>query len=169
MPTIVNPMDALKTFEPALKRGELQVEPGRLDPSLIVHHDRPNGEMRMSYAKMNGSTVSALAIIIPADRHEGLPVFQIGYAVPQHLRKRGLAKSIAQSAMDEFTAGMAGAGIKHFFFEAVVGVKNIGSQKVAAHVIGGDPKEITDENSGEAALQYFVEVGSGENRPPAPS
>lgn len=169
MSTIVNPMDALKTFEPALKRGELEVEPGRLDTSLIVHHDRPNGEMRITYAKMNGSTVSALAIIIPADRYEGLPVFQIGYAVPQHLRKRGLAKGIAQSAMNEFTAGMAGAGIKHFFFEAIVGVKNIGSQKVAAHVIGGEPKEITDKASGEAALQYFMEVGSGENRPPLPS
>lgn len=168
MSRIVNPIDAMKTFEPALKRGELQVEPGRLDPSLIVHRDRPNGEMRISYVKMNGSTVSALAIIVPADPYEGLPVFQIGYAVPQHLRKRGLAKTIAQSAMDEFTSGMAGVGIRHFYFEAIVGVKNVGSQKVAAHVIGGEPKEINDKDSGEPALQYFKEVGSGRNGPPQP-
>lgn len=168
MPTIVNPMDALKTFEPALKRGELQVQPGDIYPDVLVHQDFPNGETRFTYAKLNGSSVSAIAIIIPADPYNGFPVVQLGYAVPQHLRKRGLAKDIAQVAIDEFTAGMTRNGIAHFYIEAIVGLKNMGSQKVAAHVIGGEPKSTTDKGSGEPALQYFKEVGDGENKPRKP-
>lgn len=166
MPSIVNPMDAFKTFEPALKAGELQVERGTIHPDILVHQDRPNGEARVTYAQMRGSSVAAIAIIIPAEAKDGLPVVQIGYAVPQHLRKRGLAKAIAQKAVDEFTAWMARNGVIHFYLEAVVGVKNIGSQKVAAAVIGGETNQIADENSGEAALQYIAEIGSGENRKP---
>lgn len=166
MPTIVNPMDAFRTFEPALKSGTLKVQRGTVDPELIIHLDEPNGQWRMTYARMRGSSVSAIAIILSAESEDGLPVFQIGYAVPQHLRKRGMGKEIAQAAIDEFTAGMARNGIVHFYLEAIVGVKNIASQKVAAFVIGGEPKEVADHNSGEAALQYLAEIGSGENRQP---
>ena len=126
MPTIVNPMSAFKTFGPALRNGELSVQPGTVDPDLIVHLDTPNGQMRITYARMREASVSAIAMIIPADPVEGLPVFQIGYAVPQHLRKRGIGKEIAQAAIDEFTAGMARNGVVHFYLEAIVGVKNMG-------------------------------------------
>jgi predicted acetyltransferase len=159
MPTIVNPMDAFKTFEPALKSGQLNVQMGTVDPTLLMTLDEPTaGEWRMTYARMHGESVGAIAIILPAEPFKGRPVFQIGYAVPQHLRKRGLAKDVAHAAINEFTAGMARNGIKSFYIEAIVGVKNIGSQKVAAHVIGGDPENILDEHSGEAALQYMRKV-----------
>lgn len=167
MPSIVNPMDAFKTFEPALKAGELQVQRGTVHSDLLVHMAMPAGKMRITYAQMRGNSVSAIAIIIPAEHENGLPVFQIGYAVPQHLRKRGVGTAIAKMAIDEFTAGMARNGVGHFYLEAIVGVKNIGSQRVAAAVIGGETKEISDENSGEAALQYMVEIGSGANRRPS--
>jgi hypothetical protein len=155
MPTLVNPMDAFKTFEPALKAGELRVQRGTVDPDLLVTLDQPAGEWRMTYARMRGESVGAIAIISSAGHEDGIPVFQIGYAVPQHLRKRGLAKDVAQAAINEFTAGMSRSGIKSLYLEAVVGLKNIASQKVAELVIGGEPKAITDENSGEAALQYM--------------
>ncbi|MEQ6335120.1 hypothetical protein [Sphingobium sp. MK2] len=160
-------MDAFKTFEPALKAGELQVQRGTVHPDLLIHMDMPAGQMRITYAQMRGNSVSAIAIIIPAEHEKGLPVFQIGYAVPQHLRKQGIGKAIATAAIDEFTVGMARNGVVHFYLEAIVGVKNTGSQKVAAAVIGGETKEIFDENSGEAAFQYIVEIGSGMNRVPS--
>ena len=159
MPTIVNPMDAFKTFEPALRRGELQVQPGDVHSDILVHFDRPNGEVRWTYAAMRGTMISAIAIIIPAEHENGIPVFQIGYAVPQHLRKRGLAKQIAQAALDEFTAGMTRNGVPTFYMEAIVGVKNVASQKVAEHVIGGTAKPVSDGASGEAALQYIRKIG----------
>ncbi len=166
MPTLVNPMEALVTFEPALKRGELEIERGRIDPSLIVHMDLPQGKTRITYARMQGDSVIGIAIIIPAEFENGLPVFQIGYAVPQHLRKRGIAKKLVQAAIDEFTSGVQRAGIMHFYMEAMVGTKNVASQKVAAHVIGGEPRTTTDENSGEPIIQYIKEIGSGVNQPP---
>ena len=166
MPILVNPMDALVTFEPALKRGELETERGRIDPSLIVHMDLPQGKTRITYARMRGDSVIGLAIIIPAEFENGLPVFQIGYAVPQHLRKRGIGKELVQAALDEFTSGVQGGGIDHFYIEAIVWAKNVASQKVAAHVIGGEPRATADENSGEPVIQYMREIGSGVNRPP---
>ena len=43
MATLVNPMDALRSFKPALKKGELRIERGRVNTDLIVHMDTPNG------------------------------------------------------------------------------------------------------------------------------
>jgi hypothetical protein len=153
-------MDAFVAFEPALKRGDLKVQPGEVHPDILVHFDSPNGEMRLTYAKVRGESLVAIAIIVRAEPLNGLPVFQIGYAVPQHLRKRGLAKEIAQAAIDEFTNGIARGGITSFYIEAVVGVRNVASQKVAGHVIGGQPEEIEDDDSGEPALQYTRKIGS---------
>ena len=155
MSRIINPMDALKSFEPALMRGELSVEPGRTNAEVFVHQDFPNGEVRYSYGKMRGAFVGALAIIVPAQAVGSIHAFQIGYAVPQHLRKRGLAKEITKAAIDEFTFGMARHGVKCFYIEAIVGVKNVASQYVAAHVIGGEPKRTYDNESGEPAFQYL--------------
>lgn len=166
MPSLVNPHDALITFEPALKRGELQIERGRVDPSLIVHMDQPMGKLRITYARMQNNSVTGIAIISPAEFENGLPVFQIGYAVPQHLRKRGIATALAGAAIEEFTAGIARGGIVHFYIEAMVGTKNVASQKVAAKIIGGEPRETKDDESGEAILQYIKEVGSRTNRQP---
>lgn len=167
MPTLVDPMDALKSFEPALKRGELRTERGRVEPNLIVHMDTPNGDWRMTYALMRGQTVGAIAIILGAEHENGLPVFQIGYAVPQHLRKRGLGRKVVEAAIAEFTAGMARGGIVHFYLEAMVGERNAASQRLAARTIGGEPRPTNDSASGEPILQYIVEIGSGENRPPS--
>jgi len=103
-------MDALKAFEPALKSGELAIQRGDIDPEVLFHLDRPNGETRFTYAKLLGETVAALAVIVMSDPLEGKPVFQIGYAVPQHLRKRGLAKDIANAAIAELQNGLARTG-----------------------------------------------------------
>ncbi len=161
MATVVNPMDALKSFEPAFQRGELEMRRGQIHSDLLIHMDVPDGKnWRLTYAKTNGTTVRAITLISDAGPmdEDGLPVFQVGYAVPQHLRKRGLATSTTQAAIDEFTAGMKRNGVESFYLEAVVGVRNIASQKVAERVIGGGPKPITDENSGEPALQYLKKV-----------
>ncbi len=164
MPTIVNPMDALKTFEPALRSGEISIQRGEVEPDLFVHLDHPNGEVRVTYARFkNGSpengSVTGLAIIIPAGFEDGLPVFQIGYAVPQNLRKRGNARDVSRAAIAEFRAGMARNGITSFRLEAIVGMENLASQKVAESIFGLSKKETVDEHSGEAVLQYIVEIG----------
>lgn len=158
MPTLVNPMDAMKTFEPALQSGAIRVQPGEVDPNLFVHLDHPNGETRLTYARFKNGSLSALAIIIPTERYEGLPCFQVGYAVPQHLRKRGLGKDVARAAIAEFRAGMTRNGVNDLYIEAIVGKKNIASQRVAEALFGPPLKEASDKDSGEPIFQYVAKI-----------
>jgi hypothetical protein len=158
MPTSVNPMDALKSFEPALRAGEISVQPGEVDQDVFVHLDHPNGEPRVTYVRFKNSSLTSLAIIIPAEPYKGERCFQIGYAVPQHLRKRGLAKEIARAAIAEFRAGMAHNGIDVFHVEAIVGTKNLASQKVAESIFGKPTKECVDQHSSEPILQYMLKI-----------
>lgn len=158
MPRLVNPMDAMKTFEPALRSGEIRVQPGEVDPELFVHLDHPNGQPRVTYARFKSNNLSALAIIIPAEHYEGKPCFQIGYAVPQHLRKRGYAKDVARAAIAEFRAGMKRNGVNDLYIEAIVGKKNVASQKVAEALFGSAIKESNDNDSGEPIYQYVAKI-----------
>lgn len=96
----------------------------------------------------------ALAMATYAGVENGVHFMQIGYAVPEDLRGQGRAKEIARAAIAELRKGLGEAGVKSFYVEAVVGVGNLASIQVAAKIIGGEPTPITDENSGEAALQY---------------
>jgi hypothetical protein len=159
MPSIANPKHALKTFEPALHSGAIRAQAGELDPSLLFVFDEPaGGEARFTYARKHGNGIGAIAIITPAEPLNGVPVFQVGYATLQHLRKRGLAKDVLRAGIDEFKHGMKRAGFTSFYLEAIVSKKNIGSQKVAEQVIGGDVKETEDEISGEPAYAYMRRV-----------
>ena len=159
MANLVDPMDALKSFEPALKAGKISVQPGEVDAKVFVHLDYPNGERRVTYVRFNNTSLSSLAIIIPTDAYKGERCFQIGYAVPQHLRKRGFGKDIARSAIAEFRAGMSRNGVNSFYVEAVVGTKNVASQKVAESIFGKPVKEGVDEYSNEPIFQYMLKIG----------
>lgn len=151
----VDTMFALKSFSAAFQRGEINVQAGNIHSDVLVHSDEPMGVPRITYASLNGPMVGAIAMISPAGYRDGLPVFQIGYAVLQNLRKRGFAKHIVTCAIDEFSAGISRSGIREFFIEAIVGKRNTASNKVAEAVIGGNPNEILDENTGELSYQYI--------------
>jgi RimJ/RimL family protein N-acetyltransferase len=157
MPSMVNPMHAFKTFEPAWKKGLIDVEPGQVDTTLLVHNDEAAGKKRFTFVRERGGTIIAMASFGPAEPFDGALVFQIGYAVPQHLRKRGIGTEIAQAAIAELANGLFQSGVERFFIEAMISVRNVASQKVAERVIGGTPEETTDDHSGEPALQYIKE------------
>jgi hypothetical protein len=162
MPKLVNPMDAMKTFEPALRAGRIAVQRGAVDPTVWVHQDTtPNGDSRFSYARFRNDALAAMAIIVPADPYEGLPCFQLGYAVQQHLRKRGYAKEIVRTAITEISAGLGRHGAKAFYLEAMVGTKNIASQKVAEAIFGKSIATCEDSASGEPILQYVIKIEPG--------
>ena len=158
MPTLVNPMDALKTFEPALRAGAIEVQPGEIDQDILVHVDQPNGKPRVTYARFKNGSLAALAIILPVEAYEGETCFQIGYAVPQHLRKRGYGKGIVRAAIAEFRGGMGRNGITSFYIEAMVGTKNVASQRVANAIFGEPIKATEDDHSGEPILQYLLKI-----------
>lgn len=155
---MVDPTDALISFQQALKRGDLRLQRCELDPALYVLADKPNGELRLSYARLDGKTVTALVLFVNSQPLDGKPCFNIGYAVPAAFRRKGLATSTVQASIAELRNGFGRNGIKTFYVEAVVGTTNEASKGVAASTLSPDPKSIIDEVSGEPALHYVRKV-----------
>ncbi len=158
MPRMTDPTDSLTAFQQALRDGELNLRPGELDKTLFVYADKPLGVPRITYARLDGRKVIALAIMVSTEPLKGLPCFQAGVAVPKAYRGKGHAKSIVEAAIAEMKTGLARNGIQSFYVEAIVSLDNEPSKKVAAAAISASPVGVTDEGSGLPALQYLKKV-----------
>lgn len=151
-------MDAFVTFGPALRSGEISVQRCELDPDLYLYVDRPIGEPRFTYVRFEQADIAAMAVFVIVQPYEGLPCFQLGYAVAEHLRDKGRAKDVALAAFTEFSHGLKRNGVDSFYIEAVVGAENIASQKVAETVVSLECSEIIEAESNKPALQYLRKV-----------
>lgn len=80
---------ALKSFQQALAANAIPVQRGDLDPEMLVHMDRPNGETRLTYARVSSRTVVALIQFIPCDPYESEPCFNVGWAVAEAYQGKG--------------------------------------------------------------------------------
>lgn len=154
VPEMTDPMDALRSFQPAFRAKKLDVRKGELDSTILVHADQPEGEPRFTYVKTNGSKVTALAIIIRAEPIAGEHCFAIGYAVPEDERGMGQATKIVQAALAEFQHGLARNDLTTFHIEAVVDKTNLASQKVAARTLTAEPRDGRDSISGKPVFVY---------------
>lgn len=161
MPALIDPLNALLSFQRALQRGAVQPVRGALDPTVLAYRDEPNGELRLTYARMEGQRVAALVNFATAEPIEpGLPCFGIGYAVHEKYRGQGRAKSLVEAAIAELTTGLARNSLRAFHIEAVVGADNFASQKIAQATISATGKPGTDVFSGVPILQYVRKVGA---------
>lgn len=159
MAKMTDPTDAPKSFQEALLGGQVQLQPGALEPDLFVHLDHPNGKARFTYATLQGRTVTALVILVVSDPIDGAPCFQIGYAVPEAYRQQGRAKQAVRAAIAELEYGLTRNRIATFYVEAIVGADNMASQKVAEETLSTNPVAVTDEVSGVPAFQYVRKIG----------
>jgi hypothetical protein len=57
---MTDPMNALLSFQQEFLVHKPKLKPSRLDPNLYVHIDTPNGEIRVTFARLEGKTVTAL-------------------------------------------------------------------------------------------------------------
>lgn len=158
MPSMTDPMNALVQFQDAFEAGMIPVQSGRLDPDLLFAPDTPNGRPRFNYMRVEGDLLTTLVMFAQNGLEDGYPVFNIGYAVPETHRGRGLAKSTLVSALAELSAGLAGARIPVLHVEAVISPDNLGSQAVARAIFDAAPTQITDSESGLPALHYIRTV-----------
>ncbi len=159
MPELTDIMPALECFQAALRAGEIEVVPAQVDPSLGFYTDNMSGTRRFVFVRLNGQTVKAYVCLVPYERQEDLPVFAVGYAVPDAYRGRGLAKEVFAAGVTELRHLFAGN--PPFFAEAIIDPGNVASQRVAASVLGGEPRSITDQVSGQPALQYIRKFETG--------
>jgi len=153
---MIDPSNALESFQHAHQRGLIRLEHGILDPALFLCVDQPNGETRFSYVRFEGKTVAAFVEFVTLEPINGVPCFAIGYAVPQAFRKQGRAKDVVSAAIAELQHGLGRYGA--FYIEAVVGTDNLASQHIAEHLISNAPVSIKDKHSGLPALQYVRKI-----------
>lgn len=149
---------ALKSFQQALAVNAITVQKSDLDRDMVVHMDRPNGETRLSYARMAGHTVVALVQFIPCDPVEGEPCFNVGWAVAEAYRGKGRAHGAVLAAIKEMQNGFNRAGVNAFWVEAIVGEDNIASQRLAEKVLSGPVQKATDSYSGDPIVQYLRRI-----------
>lgn len=159
MPRMVDPMDALVSFQEAYKRGIIDVQPGALDKRLFVHVDQPAaGSHRFIYVRFQGRTPTVLVNFTNADHLEGRPCFAVGVAVAEGHRKQGRAKDTVRAAIEEMRHGFTRAGLAPFYIEAIVHIDNVALQHVATATISAEPVPVVDSASGEHALQYLKKI-----------
>ncbi len=157
MRAMIDPSDALPSFQAALNSEEIRPQRAALDPTVFVYQDQ-NGR-RLTYARLEGKTVKAIVVLANVEPIEGTPCFQIGYAVPEQFRRKGLAKVLVEAAIVELKAGLARNGVPKLCIEAVVAADNEASKRVAEQVLSKNTTPKTDKFSGVAALQYVRHVG----------
>jgi hypothetical protein len=161
MPAMTDPSDALPSFQAAYDGGLLELQSGHFEPALRLHVDHPNGTPRFVYLLFEAETIEAIVIFAVVPPVDGLPCFQIGYAVAPSRRGQGRAGYAVPLAIRELRHGFDKAGVPDFRVEAVVGVANVASNRIATRAISNEAKQIKDEFSGEAAFHYSMIVPAG--------
>jgi hypothetical protein len=156
---MVDPTSALHSFQEEFLLGNLKLERCSIYPDLYVHHEI-FGEIsfRLTYVRFDEKTVISFVNIVPCEPVERIHCFQIGYAVPEAYRNRGLAKETIEMVLKEMKHGYQRAGITKFYVEAIIEANNKPSLRVAEHTISASPTEIIDQFSGSPAFQYLRKI-----------
>jgi hypothetical protein len=150
---------ALESFQAAYKGRFIRPLRCHLHNDLWVLKDDANGDTRWTFARIDATgTVHAIVSVLPAEPYEGKPCFALAYAVANAYRGQGLAKGVVTRSIEEFHNGFK-RQIPQFYVEVVVDKLNLASNRVALQAISRSPIEITDQFSGDPALQYFRLVG----------
>jgi RimJ/RimL family protein N-acetyltransferase len=154
---MIDPSNAPQSFQEELLRvGVGQLQRGVLDRDLYVHFDEPGEGLRVTYVRLDGSTVTAFVEFASCKPIERTPCFAVGYAVPEKYRNQGRAKEALNAALSEMQRGFGRIGA--FYVEAIVGADNKASKRVAEQIICGTPEAITDEISGFPAFRYVRRI-----------
>ncbi len=155
---MTDPMVTLSKLQGALDAGVVTLSPCSIHKELGVIADYPGGTPRFTYALLKHGHVVAISVFAYTEMVDNVPCFQVGYAVREEDRNAGLGASILAKGIDELKRSLSGTPIRQLFLEAVVSSSNTASMKIAYRNISKFPREITDEFSGEDALQYREKV-----------
>lgn len=158
MPDMTDPANALTSFQEAFARGEITLRPGVLDPTLLLTVDMSNGVVRFTHVRIDEGTVIAMVLFIEGEQVDGAPCLELGYAVHPGYRNLGRGKEIVEAAIAEMKHGLLRPDQEAFYLEAVVGIDNVPSQRIAAQLLSPSPVERTDMVSGRPALQYLRKI-----------
>ncbi|WP_229711240.1 GNAT family N-acetyltransferase [Agarivorans gilvus] len=154
---MVNPMNALMSLQTEIFNG-IPLRSCAAHPSLKMFYDQPNGRPRFTFAKVESQLIKAFAVVAITETIQSLPCVNLGYAVPPEYRQQGLGTEIVKLSINELKAEFKRNGVNEFYVEAVVGVQNIASQRLAAKLLSANFEKIKDDVSGEDAYYYCLKV-----------
>lgn len=158
----VNMGAALAGFQAAVQAGRVRPglvsggAPGAAD--LYLYQDAPQPSVpRLTYARMEGAAVVAVAVITISAPVEGERCFHLGFAVADHARGQALAKDLAAEALEDFLEKTRRDGIDSFWLEAVVDPEDPAAIAVARSVLEVAPTSETD-SEGAPCLRFLKQV-----------
>lgn len=158
MPSMPDLMVPLLSLQEEFDRGTIASEPCALSKHYQMIFQDFNGVKRFTYAKVIAGKVQALAIFALSEPIDGLPCFNVGYAVKPDLRGHGLGVEAVNAGIAELKNGFGRAVRgKSFYLEAVVEVSNQPSIRVAENLFSAPGKPIVDAFSKRPAL-YFKKL-----------
>jgi hypothetical protein len=155
---MTDPANSLRSFQEELQLGTILLSRTKLDQDLFIYRDTVGKAPRMTYARLEGKTVTALAMFTPETPISGTPCVGIGYAVPETHRNQGRAKDIIKAAIADMQYGLERQGHSVFYVEAIVGADNLASRRVAEQIISENPEAMVDGISGLPAFRYILRV-----------
>lgn len=161
MAAMTDPHEGLVSFQAALNDGSVRLHRCATDSDLYVHIDQPTPEItRYTYTRIAKPVVSTgISILVMVEPYDGIPCFQVGYAVPEKFRGQGKATDILQASIKELRAGLSRSGAKMpIYVEALIDAENAISNRVAEKVMGPRVKETVDDMTGTPAFQYMLKV-----------
>ncbi|AXK38523.1 N-acetyltransferase [Crenobacter cavernae] len=150
---MADPHIGLLSYQQAHLNGKIAPVPCQIYEHLTMLLDDAEGEQRLTYALTENDTVKAIVVYVHSGYHNRIPCFQVGYAVAEPFRNQGIAKDVLEKSIEEMRWDLGRHG--PFYIEAVVGVSNVASQKVAAMVISATHESIIDHTAGQPALSYM--------------
>jgi hypothetical protein len=163
VPKKTNLMDALKYLQKALDAGTVRMQRCEIYPNLRVLVDEPNGDLRLTYAKVIAGTVQSIAVFVLTKSVGRVGRFSLGFAVKKSIRGLGLAKEIVVQSIDELLRGMTRNGMREFYVLAAVPESNIPANRVARQVLSDSPERATSLDFDEPTLIYqkLITTASG--------
>jgi hypothetical protein len=81
--------------------GRIKPHPCELSPDLVVFMDQQTASPRITYAQIEKGVVQAIMLFIFQDRLDGVPCFELGDAVAEGFRGRGIAPVILPKCIAE--------------------------------------------------------------------
>lgn len=95
----------LKLFSKAVE-SDMPVHRGAIHKGICVHADHPNGIARFTYGILNDGEVIAIAAFAQTDSYQGLPCFNVGYAVEPSERNKNHGTNILKFGLAELRQGL---------------------------------------------------------------
>lgn len=159
---MVNPLEALNALQDYIKKGSAPLEICQSDSRYHYVLDVVGGKNRFSCFEIRQGVIAAYVGLVNVGTEMGIQRFQIGYAVIEQERSKGLGAAIVNASITELLRVVRGFGIYQVYIEAVIALNNIHSINLSKKCINSEYEEIIDEYSGEEAL-YFITLRNTDN------